>query len=160
MLSVACCGIAFLRWVMPEEAALESVSSRLLDAARWYRCFALLRDLLGGEGFIKAMAARADSADELKASAHDHDERDRAHVMFLGFLLRRQAGEAVEVRGVPVDGISDALGEHRHVAGVPLSGPRPCRSALTWRSSRSGRHGFLRNRSAPASSALLSTAKW
>jgi hypothetical protein len=34
MLSAACsCGIAFLSWVMPEEAALELVSSRLLDAA-------------------------------------------------------------------------------------------------------------------------------
>ena len=42
---------------------------------------ALLRDLLGGEGFAGSMAARADPADELKAPAHDHDERDRAHVM-------------------------------------------------------------------------------
>ena len=39
------------------------------------------------------MAARAASADELKASTHDHDERDRAHVMFRDPLLRRQAAK-------------------------------------------------------------------
>ena len=120
----------------------------------------VLRDLLGGEGLARSMAARAGSPDELKATARDRDERDRAHVMFLGALLRGQAGEAVGVRRVLVDGTDDALGERRHVAGVPRSGFCSCRSALTWSSSRSGRHGFLRNRSAPASSALLSKAKW
>jgi hypothetical protein len=47
------------------------------------------------------MAARADSADELKAPAHDHDERDRAHVAMAN-VFKSGSLVSVEVRDLTV----------------------------------------------------------
>ena len=50
-----------------------------------------------------------DASDETEAAAGDQDKRDRADVVLVQALLRRQALEAEHVRRVMRDDVGDAL---------------------------------------------------